>query len=268
MQKAVAAMSNSPFMLSACAEMLWPDKPFDWRLKRLTELGFECGIWGWQNHDIAALEKSGATFSSMTGYLTGRLADDAGADELLATAAKSIEVGKRLNVARLNLHGTGLGDRGLPVTPCEVVTGAMCLKARDTLCRITDLADKHNVTFMIENLNLAVDHPGVPFAKIEDTLALVSSINHPRLKLNLDLYHVQIGEGNLIEWCRKCQPWIGEIQVADVPGRKEPGTGEINYAGVARALTAMGYNGPICMEAFASGDAEKALKAFRAAFTV
>ena len=268
MQKAVAAMSNSPFMLSACAEMLWPDKPFDWRLKRLTELGFECGIWGWQNHDIAALEKSGATFSSMTGYLTGRLADDAGADELLATAAKSIEVGKRLNVARLNLHGTGLGDRGLPVTPCEVVTGAMWLKARGTLCRITDLADKHNVTFMIENLNLPVDHPGVPFAKIEDTLALVSCINHPRLKLNLDLYHVQIGEGNLIEWCRKCQPWIGEIQVADVPGRKEPGTGEINYAGVASALKAMGYSGPICMEAFALGDAEEALKAFRAAFTV
>ena len=47
----------------------------------------------------------------MTGYVTGRLADDEGADELLATAEKSIAVGKRLNVARLNLHGTGLGDR-------------------------------------------------------------------------------------------------------------------------------------------------------------
>jgi hydroxypyruvate isomerase len=108
----------------------------------------------------------------------------------------------------------------------------------------------------------------VPFAKIEDTLALVSSINRPGLKLNLDLYHVQTGEGNLTEWCRKCQPWIGEIQVADVPGRMEPGTGEINYAGVARALKAMNYCGPVCMEAFASGDAEMAVEAFRAAFTV
>lgn len=256
------------FTLAACAEMLWQEKPMSWRLKRLTELGYQCGIWNHGNHDLAMLEKSGAVFSSMTGYVTGRLSDDDGADDLLASVAKTIAIGKRLNVARLNLHGTGLGDRGLPVTPCDVVTGDMWLKARDTLSRIADIAEQHRVTFMIENLNLPVDHPGVPFARIEDTLALVSSVNRPGLRLNLDLYHVQIGEGNLIEWCRKCRPWIGEIQVADVPGRKEPGTGEINYAGVARALKAMGYAGPVCMEAFASGDAETALDAFRAAFTV
>jgi hydroxypyruvate isomerase len=256
------------FKLAVCAEMLWPDMPMDWRLKRLTEMDFEVGIWNWTNHDIGMLEKSGAKFSSMTGYIAGRLADDEGAAELLKTARQSIDIGKRLNVARLNLHGTGLGDRGLPVKPCEVVTGTMWLKARDTLDRIADLAEAHGVTFMIENLNLPVDHPGVPFARIEDTLALVSSVNRSGLRLNLDLYHVQIGEGNLIEWCRKSQPWIGEIQVADVPGRKEPGTGELNYAGVARALKAMGYAGPVCMEAFASGDAEAALEAFRAAFTV
>ena len=259
-------MSNT-FILAACAEMLWPDKPMAWRLKRLTEMGFQCGIWNWGNHDLDMLEKSGAVLSSMTGYVTGRLADDAGADELLATARQSIAVGKRLNVARLNLHGTGLGDRGLPVAACDVVTGAMWLKARDTLNRIADLAEEQGVVFMLENLNLPVDHPGVPFAKVEDTYALVSSINRPGLTLNLDLYHVQIGEGNLIEWCRKCQPWIGEVQVADVPGRKEPGTGEINYAGVARALKAMGYRGAVCMEAHASGEPEKALEAFRTAFT-
>lgn len=53
-----------------------------------------------------------------------------------------------------------------------------------------------------------------------------------------------------------------------MPGRKEPGAGEINYPGVARALNAMGYRGPVCMEAFASGDADAALEAFRAAFTI
>ena len=86
--------------------------------------------------------------------------------------------------------------------------------------------------------------------------------------MNLDLYHAQIGEGNLIELVRECRPWIGEIQVADVPGRCEPGTGEINYRGIALALKAMGYRGAIGMEAFASGDPEVALEAFRAAFSV
>jgi hydroxypyruvate isomerase len=259
---------TSPFILAACAEMLWPNKPMDWRLKRLTEMGYQCGIWNWGNHDLGMLEKSGAVFSSMTGYVTGRLADDVGADELLATAEQSIAVGKRLNVARLNLHGTGLGDRGLPVAACENPTPQMWLKARDTLQRIADMGDKHNVVFMLENLNLPVDHPGVPFALAKDTLALVSSVNRNSLTLNLDLYHAQIGEGNLVELCKACQPWIGEIQIADVPGRMEPGTGEINYTGVARGLKAMGYRGPVCLEAHASGEAEKALDAFRAAFTV
>ena len=257
-----------PFTLAACAEMLWRDRPIEWRASRLDELGFQVGLWNWPDHDLGKLEKSGATFSIMNGYLRGRLTDDEGAAELLKTARETAQVGKRLGVARLNLHGTGLGEGGLPVTPVEVVTGAMWLKAADTLRRICDLADEEDVVFTLENLNLAVDHPGVPFARGEDTLALVAAIDHPRLRLNLDLYHVQIGEGNLIALCRRALPWIGEIQVADVPGRCEPGTGEINYAGIARALDAMGYRGPVALEAWARGDPEAALEAFRAAFTL
>jgi hydroxypyruvate isomerase len=258
----------TPFTLAACAEMLWRDKPIEWRAARLHALGFQVGLWNWPDHDLGKLEKSGATFSIMNGYLRGRLTDDDGAAELLKTARETAQVGKRLGVARLNLHGTGLGEGGLPVTPVAVVTGAMWLKARDTLCRVADMAEEEGVVFTLENLNLPVDHPGVPFGRAEDTLALVSAINHPRLRLNLDLYHAQIGEGNLIELCRKCLPWIGEIQVADVPGRCEPGTGEINYQGIAEALHTMNYRGPVGMEAFAAGDPEAALGAFRDAFTL
>ncbi|MDX8456547.1 hydroxypyruvate isomerase family protein [Mesorhizobium sp. VK9D] len=259
---------SDTFTLAACVEMLWRDRPMEWRVKRLTEMGFQVGLWNWPEHDLAMLEKSGAAFSIMNGYLSGRLADDEGAADLLKTAKETAAVGKRLGVARLNLHGTGLGDGGLPVTPCEIATGAMWLKARDTLNRIADLAEAEGVTFTLENLNLPVDHPGVPFGRAEDTLALVSSVNRSGLRLNLDLYHAQIGEGNLIELCRACLPWIGEVQVADVPGRMEPGSGEINYRGIARALKDMGYQGAVGMEAFASGDAEAALQAFREAFTV
>lgn len=258
---------SSPFTLAACAEMLWRDRPIEWRCARLAEMGFQVGLWNWPEHDLAKLAASGATFSIMNGYLTGRLADDEGADALLRSARETAQVGKRLGVARLNLHGTGLGAGGLPAQPCDVVSGAMWLKARDTLCRIAEMAEAEGVTFTLENLNLPVDHPGTPFGRAEDTIALVSAVDHPRLRLNLDLYHVQIGEGNLIETCLRALPWIGEVQVADVPGRCEPGTGEINYSGIARALQAMGYSGPVGMEAFAAGDPEAALAAFRAAFT-
>jgi len=72
----------------------------------------------------------------------------------------------------------------------------------------------------------------------------------------------------LVRWCEKALPWVGEIQVADNPGRCEPGTGEINYANVAKALNAMGYNGPVGMEAFAESDSDLALERFKAAFTL
>ena len=139
--------------------------PIDWRASRLKEMGYGVGLWNWPDHDLSKLEKTGASFTIMNGFLRGALADDDGATELLTTARETAQVGKRLGVARLNLHGTALDARGLPVRPVEVVTGAMWLKARDTLCRVADLAEKEGVVFALENLNHAVDHPGVPFAR-------------------------------------------------------------------------------------------------------
>ncbi len=241
----------------------------DWRCARLHEMGFGVGLWNWQDHDIARLAKSGARFSIMNGFSAGNLVDEAGAGEMLRTARLAIEAARRLNVARLCLTGTALGGGG-PARVPEVValTGAMWLRAQDTLRRMADLGAAEGACFALENLNTAVDHPGVPFARAADTLALVSRIDHPNLRLNLDLYHAQIGEGALTDLCRRALPWIGEIQVADVPGRMEPGTGEVNWRGIAKALKVMGYSGPITLEAFARSTPEIAIEAFCNAFTV
>ena len=258
---------TEPFQLAACAEMLWQDKPIEWRAARLTELGFGVGLWNWSDHDLAKLEAAGANYSIMNGYLEGRLADEKGAELLLKSAREAAQVSKRLGVDKLNLHGTGLGDGGIPNWQHDIVPGSMWLKAKDTLNRICDLAEEEAVVFTLENLNL-LDHPGCPFGSTSDVLALVSSIDRPQLRINLDLYHTQIGEGDLIRWCKKCLPWIGEIQIADNPGRREPGTGEINYSCIARELQSMGYHGPIGLESFAAGDPEAALLAFQKTFTV
>lgn len=255
------------FPLAACAETLWPSRPLAWRVSRLAELGFGVGLWNWPDWDIAALEKTGATFTIMNGYLEGRLADAEGADRLLASARDAAEVGKRLGVHRLNLHGTGLGDGGLPIPHHGAFAPGMELRARDTLHRICDLGEELGVTFTLENLN-PLDHPGCPFGSTASVLSLVSAVDRPQLRINLDLYHTQIGEGDVIRWAEACLPWIGEIQVADNPGRCEPGTGEMNYPFIARALAEMGYAGPVGFEGFAKGDPEAALDAFRRAFTL
>ena len=255
------------FQLAACAEMLWRDRPIAWRASRLKEMGFGVGLWNWPAWDLTALEATGATFTIMNGYLEGRLTDADGCAMLLASARETAKVGKRLGVHRLNLHGTGLGDMGIPIPRIGAFAPGMEQRARDTLHRICDLAEETGQVFALENLN-PIDHPGCPFGATSAVLALVSAVNRPQLKINLDLYHTQIGEGDLIRWCEACLSWIGEVQVADNPGRFEPGTGEINFRGVANALNAMGYTGAVGLESFAKGSEEAALTSFRTAFTV
>ena len=256
------------FTLAVCAEMVHGDLPMVERVKRLHAQGFAVEIWDWTRKDLAELAETGARFTSMTGYVEGDLIDPDGADTLLRTAEQSIEASRALGAPNLNLHGTGLDGTGLPIKPVEVVTGEMWLAAQATLARIADLGKRHDVVFTLENLNLAVDHPGTPFARAADTMALVKAVGSPHLRMNLDLYHAQIGEGNLIELLREALPYVGEIQVADVPGRCEPGTGEINYPAIAKVLAAEGYEGVVGLEGWPSGDSDAAVEAFRSAFTV
>lgn len=255
-----------PFTLAVCSEMVFTHLPLLQRVELIAERGFQVEIWDWTTKDIGALASTGATFSSMTGYVSGNFGD--GADELLASAERSIPVAAQLGIPRLNLHGTGLDSQGLPVVPHLVVEGRDWFQAHHALSRLARLGEREGVTFCLENLNTAVDHPGVPFARAQDTLTLVEAVDSRHLRMMLDLYHAQIGEGNLIELVQRCAPVIGEVQVADVPGRCEPGTGEINYPAVAEALADTGWRGTVGLEAFAFSDSELALQRFRAAFTV
>lgn len=256
----------SRITLAASAEMLYLDLPFTDRVTRIAERGLQVEIWDWTTKDITALSDSGATFSSMTGYVEGTLTDDDGIDALLSSARRSLEIAARLECPRLNLHGTGLDGRGLPARPVETATPAMWLTAARTLHQVAELGKDADRVFTLENLNLAVDHPGTPFAAAADTFALVREVNSPHLRMNLDLYHAQIGEGNLIELVREALPYVGEIQVADVPGRCEPGTGEINYPAIAATLRDIGYTGVVGLEGWAHSDPETALDAFQTTF--
>ena len=224
----------SDFELAVCSEMVFTDMPILERVRRIHDMGFAVEIWSWHDKDLQGLAASGARFSSMTGYLHGDLIDPDSADEVVRTAELSIKAAETLGVPRLNLHTAELVD-GKAARPHHRATGQMWLTAQRTLQKVGDLGAAADVTFCVENLNTIVDHPGVPLARAKDTLALVEGVGHPNVRMMLDLYHAQIGEGNLIELIRRCGDAIGEIQVADVPGRCEPGTGEINYPAIANS---------------------------------
>jgi hydroxypyruvate isomerase len=253
------------FPLAVCAEMVFLDLPFEERVRRIDELGFAVELWSWQDKNITELADSGATFSSMTGYVHGNLVEPDAARTLLKTAEQTLEAAAELACPRLVVHPAELVD-GNAAKPMFRVSGEMWLTALRTLERLAELGERAGVTYCLENLNTVLDHPGVPLARARDTLALVEAVDSPHLRMMLDLYHAQIGEGNLVALVERAERAIGEVQVADVPGRCEPGTGEVYYPAVARALERVGYTGTVGLEAYASEDDARALARFRAAF--
>ena len=145
----------------------------------------------------------------------------------------------------------------------------MWLAAAATLQPARGPGRAQGVTFVLENLNTAIDHPGTPFARAADCLALIEAVDSPHLQLMLDLYHAQIGEGNLIELIRRCGDRLGEIQVADVPGRSSPAPARSTTRPSPAPSRRLGYSGVVGPGGVRSPrDSDLALERFRTAFTV
>ncbi|MCT6837341.1 MAG: TIM barrel protein [Bifidobacteriales bacterium] len=251
--------------LTICAEMVYLDLPIEERIKRIDQMGFGVDIWTHYSHDLNKLKATGVPINSAQGYVHGNLAYADDSEEMLRTAKEILPELKDLGIDKLVIHGAELVD-GKAAKWIDRVTPDMWLNAYDTLSRFAELGQENQVTYLLENLNSRVDHPHVPFCHSYETLTLVKRVDSPNLKLMLDLYHAQEDDGHLIETVKEANTYIGELQAADVPGRCEPGTGEVRWEQVAAAVNETDFTGPIGMEGYASGDSDKALQAFGQAF--
>jgi len=257
--------SERTYRLAANAEILFDDLPFVDRVRRLHELGYAVEFWSWQGRDLGAIARVGADLRGFTGHLAGSLVEPSEAAEFVRGARTCLEAAGELGCPYLVLHTTEVGPEGRITKPRWVASGRMWLTAYRALSELADLADRHNVTYLLENLNTAIDHPGAPLSRARDIIDLVAAIDSPRIRILLDVYHAQVEEGNLIELIRSARPWLGEIQVADVPGRHEPGTGEINFPAIAAELRRSDFRGVVGLEAWPQGSSDRALERFSAA---
>jgi len=117
---------------------------------------------------------------------------------------------------------------------------------------------KAGIALLVEAINI-VDMPGFCLNRTSTTIDLIREVDHPNLFLQYDVYHMQMTEGNLINTIRLNLPRIAHIQIADVPGRHEPGTGEINFENLFQAVDAMGYAGWIGCEYMPAAQTEAGL---------
>lgn len=255
------------FSLSVCADTVLLELPFIERIKEIARAGFLVEFWRWPGRDIDAIASdSNIKTCAFTGYLKGSMVDPEGIEEFLNGIRTTLDVAAKLRCKSLFLSSGELDDQGQVVHRIASHPATKWISAYKTLCRLAEIAEKHDVVYNLEHLNTKIDHPGFPFAYAEDVIQLLAQVGSPRIKMLFDIYHAQIQDGNLIEKIRTYHSFIGHIHVADVPGRHEPGTGEINYRHVVEAIKDTGYNGVIGLEAFPKSNSLEAMARFREIF--
>lgn len=167
--------------------------------------------------------------------------DDAAAREkILSTIKGAVDSAKRVNATWMTVI---LGDVD-PKLPLDYQTA----NAIELLRRCCDVLEPHGLVMVLEPLNHLTNHPGKFLHRSPQAYMICEAVDSPACKILFDIYHQQISEGNLIPNIDRCWDQIGYFQCGDNPGRKEPGTGEINYQNVFGHLYERQWQGIVGME--------------------
>jgi hydroxypyruvate isomerase len=186
--------------------------------------------------------KMGVLVAHTIGWSEPNLAsgDAAKREQFLKEVRETVEVAKRVGATWTTVV-PGHVDRRLEMSyqTANVV---------EALKRAAAILEPHGLVMVIESLNTLRDHPGQFLTRIPQAYLVCKAVASPACKILFDLYHQQITEGNLIPNVDAAWDEIAYFQVGDHPGRKEPGTGEVNYRNVFRHIHAKGYRGIVGME--------------------
>jgi hydroxypyruvate isomerase len=246
--------------LSVCIEMLFTDRPLEERPSAVAQAGYRgVEFWGWSNKDLAALAarcaQLGLTIASFCVEAPGALLDPSNRAAWLAGARQSIDQAAAVGVKTLIVTtGNELPHLSRWAQHDAIVGGLRAL---------APYAEQHGVTLVLEPLNTLVDHRGYYLSSSQEGFDIVRAVESPAVKLLYDIYHQQISEGFLLPTIQANLDLIGHFHVADVPGRHEPGTGEINYANIFRFLADSPYQGWVGLEFRPRTTSEEALARVR-----
>jgi hydroxypyruvate isomerase len=251
--------------------MLWTvfnGLPFEERLAKVAEAGYSnvelVGEYSkWSDADFAradAARKSlGIRFDATAGLGVG-VSNPATADAFLAELRQALTPMETL------------GCPAMIVLSGDVVPGltreAQHQASIETLKRAASMIegrkiDGQPVRLLLECIHVE-ERPKYFLTSAAEAIDVVRAVNHPQVQFLYDIFHEQMGFGNLIEKLEKHIDLIGLVHVADVPGRHEPGTGEINYGNIFHKLAQLNYRHNVAMEFRPSGDPVTALQAAKA----
>ncbi|HEV2714583.1 MAG TPA: TIM barrel protein [Terriglobales bacterium] len=245
--------------------MLWTvyqNLPFEQRLEKVAEAGYravelvkEFENWSVSDFRQANAKKRslGITFDATAGVWTG-IADPSARDKFFADLKNFLPIAEKLECPAVIVLS---GNRVEGIS--REAHHQSCIEA---LKRGADVAAKESITLLLENIDQE-ENPKYYLTSVAEGFEIIRKVDHPQVKFLYDFYHEQISEGNLIEKLEKNIDLVGLVHIADVPGRHEPGSGEINYANIFRRLAELKYDRYAAMEFEPVGDPVAALRSAR-----
>ncbi len=246
----------SDLKFSVCIEMIFADLPILERIDAVAAAGMSAiEFWSWRNKEMPAIAERAAQSSvQIAGFLADcgwDLCDPEIHKDWVKGAAESID------------QAVAVGAPSLIVTTGNEMDSIPRDQQHDAIVEslqaIAPYAEEKDITLCLEPLNVLVDHAGYYLVTSAEGFAVIDEVNSPNVKLLYDIYHQQISEGNVIATIRENIGRIGHFHVADVPGRREPGTGEINYQNVFAAIAESDYQGYVGLEFRPSATPQEAL---------
>ena len=260
--------------ISVCAECFFTDLPFEQRVKKIAGIGYKY-IEFWhpegtfngseidfsQPKDSSVLKEiAGETdivyndfaFGAWDGSIGGNATDSVDHEKWLQQAQKMLDFANAISCPK------GIILSGM--TQNDLTIEQMNKNLRTAFGKAAQLAEKADVVLVIEPLNSLVDHSGYYLDTTEEAVRIIREINSPNLKLLFDVYHMQIMQGNILDFIEKNIDIIGHFHSAGIPGRAELFDTEINYPVIIKKIDELGYEGCFGLEYFPKLNHEESLK--------
>ncbi|HEY5596402.1 MAG TPA: TIM barrel protein [Candidatus Bipolaricaulota bacterium] len=236
---------------SLCIEMFYPRLDFSKRLAFIAEAGFGAiEFWSPYDKDLAALgdqaKQLGLEVANFSAHRQHSPVLQEDLDGFLEEVTRNARAAERLGCEQLMVLSDALQADGSakPASSSAVQQRKNLLIA---LRRAARIAEGAGILLCLEPLNLQ-DHPGYFLHRSEQAFELIKEVDSPHLKVLYDIYHMQRQEGHILETIERHIQSIGYFHVADVPGRFEPGSGELNYPNILGAIDRLGFVGTIGFE--------------------
>lgn len=258
--------------LSLCIETFFCEVPFIQRVEEVKKMGFSAfEFWGWEDKDIEQLkekkEKDQLEIAIFSGNRKSGLVDPIDREKCIQEVKEAIKIAKKIGCHNLMIITDRLDEKGKAIPLAHSLTPQQkYVNAVETLIELTRVAEKEEITLMLEPLNTLVDHRGYYLDSSKVGFNIINQLNSESLRLLYDIYHMRIMGDELIKTIKRQIDKIGYIHIADFPGRGEPGTGKIDFCKIRNVLEELGYSGFVGFELFPSTTSWEAVKKVKATF--